>query len=253
VRGEVYGNLYLTDKEGGSEFSVDDQGLVEALALAAGIAIENARLHERVQRVAVLEDRDRLAKDLHDTVIQHLFAVGLSLQSLASSSAGSDVATSLRRAVEQIDATIAQIRTTIYGLSVVEPTTGARAALLSLVHEQEVDDALRIEISFEGPVDTAVSTVVLPHLEAAAREALSNVRRHAHATTARLRVAVSNDRCTLEVTDDGRGMTSSSDRPGGGLGLDNLRQRAEKLGGSLGVASTPTGGTSLLWWVPLER
>src|ERR1035441_6046322 len=88
VRDEVYGNLYLTDKVGWSEFTADDVALVEALAVAAGIAIENARLHERVREVAVVEDRDRLARDLHDTVIQRLFAVGLSLQSLASTATG---------------------------------------------------------------------------------------------------------------------------------------------------------------------
>ncbi len=85
VRDDVYGNLYLTDKVGWSEFTGDDEALVGALALAAGIAIENARLHAQVQQVAVLEDRERLARDLHDTVIQRLFAVGLSLQSLAGS------------------------------------------------------------------------------------------------------------------------------------------------------------------------
>src|ERR1700728_2173634 len=83
VRGEVYGNLYLTNKIGWSEFTNDDEAVVEALALFAGIAIENARLHQRVAEVAVYEDRDRLARDLHDTVIQRLFAVGLSLQSIA--------------------------------------------------------------------------------------------------------------------------------------------------------------------------
>ena len=83
VRNEVYGNLYLTDKIGWSEFTRDDEALVGALAIAAGIAIENARLHQRVQEMAVFDERDRLARDLHDTVIQRLFAIGLTLQSIA--------------------------------------------------------------------------------------------------------------------------------------------------------------------------
>ena len=116
ARGAVYGILYLTDKIGWSEFTSDDQALVEALAIAAGIAIENARLHQRVRRVAVLEDRDRLARDLHDTVIQHLFGVGLALQSLASMQVDDVAQARLSDAVTQIDATISQIRTTIYGL-----------------------------------------------------------------------------------------------------------------------------------------
>jgi GAF domain-containing protein len=88
VRDEVYGNLYLTDKIGWSEFTNDDVALVEALALAAGVAIENARLHQQVQMAAVYEDRDRLARDLHDHVIQRIFGVGLALQSLAVRATG---------------------------------------------------------------------------------------------------------------------------------------------------------------------
>ena len=132
ARGAVYGILYLTDKVGWSEFTNDDQALVEALAIAAGIAIENARLHQQVQRVAVLEDRDRLARDLHDTVIQHLFGIGLSLQSLASVQLGDAGQERLRDAVTQIDATISQIRTTIYGLGVVEPGASVRSQLVAL-------------------------------------------------------------------------------------------------------------------------
>ena len=96
VRDEVYGNLYLTDKSGWSEFTSDDQALVGALAIAAGIAIENARLHQRVQEVAVFDERDRLARDLHDTVIQRLFAVGLSLQSIAGKATSSGEADRLQ-------------------------------------------------------------------------------------------------------------------------------------------------------------
>jgi len=112
VRDEVYGNLYLTDKVGWSEFALDDVALVEALALAAGIAIENARLHQQVQVAAVHEDRDRLARDLHDTVIQRLFGVGLNLQSMAGR-ASDDTAKRLGAAVAEIDQVIHQVRSTI--------------------------------------------------------------------------------------------------------------------------------------------
>ena len=130
VRGEVYGNLYLTDKIGWSEFTRDDEALVEALALAAGIAIENARLHQRVQEVAVYEDRDRVARDLHDTVIQRLFAVTLSLQSMAGAAEAAGLADRLKEAVSNLDATIRQVRSTIYELGSAGIVQGVRATRL---------------------------------------------------------------------------------------------------------------------------
>ena len=118
IRDEVYGNLYLTDKVGWSEFTSDDEALAEALALAAGTAVENARLHKKVQEVAVYEDRDRLARDLHDTVIQRLFAVGLSLQSMAAAAASSGLTERLNAAVTDLDDTIRQVRSTIYEIGI---------------------------------------------------------------------------------------------------------------------------------------
>jgi signal transduction histidine kinase len=252
VRGDVYGNLYLTDKIGSPEFTNDDQALVEALAIAAGIAIENTRLHQQVQQVAVLEDRDRLAQDLHDTVIQHLFGVGLSLQSLASIEAGAEAQARLRDAVAQIDATITQIRTTIYGLGLIEPSAGVRSQLVTLARELEGVTGFPIEVSFEGAVDTSVSEEVSEHLRAVARESLSNVGRHAHATTATLTLTLSEGLCELQVVDDGRGVEIPSDRPGGGMGLLNLRRRAEKLGGSMEISTLESGGARLTWRVPIR-
>ena len=135
VRDEVYGNLYLTDKIGWSEFTRDDEALVEALALAAGIAIENARLHQRVQEVAVYEDRDRVARDLHDTVIQRLFAVTLSLQSMAGAAEAAGMADRLKEAVSNLDATIRQVRSTIYELGSAAIDQGVRATVLALVRD----------------------------------------------------------------------------------------------------------------------
>ncbi len=137
VRGEVYGNLYLTDKVGWSEFTADDEALVAALALAAGVAVENTRLHQRSQEVAVYEDRDRLARDLHDTVIQRLFAVGLSLQSIATIAGSSEFAQRLETAISDLDDTIRQVRSTIYELSSAAMNEGLRANVLSLVRDLE--------------------------------------------------------------------------------------------------------------------
>src|ERR1022692_268863 len=162
VRDEVYGNLYLTDKVGWSEFALDDVVLVEALALAAGIAIENARLHQQVQVAAVHEDRDRLARDLHDTVIQRLFGVGLTLQSMAGR-ASDDTAKGLGAAVVEIDQIINQVRSTIYELGMNAESRGIRDSLIMLVRELDTVVGFEVRVSLEGPVDASISDQVAEH------------------------------------------------------------------------------------------
>jgi signal transduction histidine kinase len=252
VRDEVYGNLYLTDKIGWSEFTRDDEALVEALALAAGIAIENARLHQRVREAAVYEDRDRLARDLHDTVIQRLFAVGLSLQSLAVSpgAAGIGIAERIGAAVTDIDDTIRQIRSTIYELAEAGEGQGVRAKVLALVRELSPALGVEIHVTLGGPVDSAVPDAVTEHLLATIREALTNIGRHAGATEANVVLEVGDAMCRLQVLDNGRGIDLA--RLGdGGLGLVNLRRRAEKLRGMFDIDRRQSGGTALVWEVPL--
>ncbi len=251
VRDEVYGNLYLTDKVGWSEFTGDDVALAEALAVAAGIAIENARLHERLREVAVVEDRDRLARDLHDTVIQRLFAVGLSLQSLASTATGPRVTDRLAGAISDIDDTIREVRSVIYALGMAGDDRGVRASVLALVRELTPVVGFEVKVTMNGPVDTSVSDTVAHHLLATIREALTNIGRHAHATRARLILSVTPTTCLLEVVDDGTGIPGGGDTEGG-LGLGNLQRRAEKLRGSLILGAPDGGGTSLRWQVPLE-
>ena len=249
-RGHVYGNLYLAEKVGWSEFTEDDEALAQALANAAGIAIENARLHQRVQEVAVFEDRDRIARDLHDAVIQRLFAVGLSLQALVNA-ADATVGPRLMRAVADIDDTIRQIRSSIFDLTTpAEAAPGVRAEVLALVHELAEVTGFEVPVSFDGPVDAAVGPDVTEHLLFTVREALTNVARHAAATRASIRIAVSGDQCVVEVEDDGKGMGPGRE---GGLGVQNMRRRAEKLGGSLETAPGPGGhGTTLTWRARLD-
>lgn len=243
-RDEVYGNLYLTDKVGWSEFTQDDEALVLALAQAAGIAIENARLHQRVQDIAVLEDRDRIARDLHDAVIQRLFAIGLSLQATAGA-AEAAVSQRIARAVGDIDETIRQIRSSIFELTSPSDGQGVRADILALVRDLRDVTGFEVPVSFDGPVDGAVAPDVAEHLLFTVREALTNIARHARASKASVEVRVTAGECILRVVDDGRGLGPV--RPGG-LGLQNMRRRAEKLGGSLSLEPGPGGsGTALEW------
>jgi len=254
ARDEVYGNLYLTDKIGWSEFTEDDESLALAFAQAAGIAIENARLHERVQEVAVLEDRDRIARDLHDAVIQRLFAIGLSLQGIARPPLEGELLERVQRAVRDLDDTIRQIRSSIFELaSTTSSSAGLRASVLALVHDLRPVVGFDVSVSFEGAVETAVPDTVAEHLLFTIREALTNVGRHAKASRASVLVRADATTVTLIVVDDGRGIDSSSggDTAAGGFGLVNLRRRAERLGGEMEVRTPDGGGTSIVWRVPV--
>jgi signal transduction histidine kinase len=250
VRDEVYGNLYLTDKIGWSEFTLDDEALIGGLAVAAGIAIENTRLHRRVQEVAIYEERDRMARDLHDTVIQRLFAIGLSLQSMAAGPSASRNTDRLTETIADIDDTIRQVRTTIFELGSDGIGRGVRDNVVSLLDELRPVVGFDVRVSFDGPIDAAVPDTVSEHLLIVIREAVTNIGRHAQASSATVAVSVTSDLCRLRVVDDGCGMAASE--PGdGGLGLGNLQHRAEKLHGHFDIESPDTGGTILTWQVPL--
>jgi signal transduction histidine kinase len=220
--------------------------------VAAGIAIQNARLHQRVQEVAVYEERDRLARDLHDTVIQRLFAIGLSLQSMAGNVSAPGVADRLKNTIVDVDDTIRQVRTSIFELGSDGLDRNVRARVISLARELGQVIGFDVRVTFMGPVDTLVDDQILEHLLATIREALTNIGRHAHATRADLDLSVDGERCRLRIIDNGGGI-----RPGppdsGGLGLVNLRRRAEKLHGEFTVKSPRSGGTELIWQVPIDR
>jgi len=250
VRDQVYGNLYLTDKIGAEQFTADDEAVIAALAVAAGIAVENARLHQRAREVAVYEERDRMARDLHDGVIQRLFAIGLSLQGLSVDQAGRAVAGSIGAVVEDIDETIRQVRATIFELGSKGHDQGLRSGVVALTEELRPVLGFRVPVDFVGPVDSAVPDEVAEQLLATLREALTNIARHARASGASVTLAVDGRGCRLEVHDDGRGMVGSA-APGGGHGLPNMASRAECLGGTFEVLQPDGGGTTLVWRAPL--
>ena len=157
IRGQVWGNLYLTEKEDGSDFTPDDEEIVVALAAAAGVMIENARARDDKQRLVLLEDRDRIARDLHDLVIQRLFAVGLSVQSASRVSEKSDVIDRLDRAVTDIDATIKDIRHTIFALGATESSSDIQAEVTRVVDRAAATMKVRPKLHLEGPVRTLVT------------------------------------------------------------------------------------------------
>jgi signal transduction histidine kinase len=247
VRGEVFGNLYLTDKRGGSAFTEEDEELAVALAATAGMAVENARLHGRVTELSVVEDRERIARDLHDTVIQRIFATGLALQGIAARLEG-DPSLRLQAAVDDLDETVRHIRTTIFELQAPRlPGRSVRRELLDLA--AEAGDALGFAVAtrFDGPIDSLADDVVADHLGAVVRELLANVVKHAGAHQVDLEVQMTADEVGVRVLDDGIG---PHDPAQGGMGLRNLASRADELGGSFALTARSTGGSEARWWVP---
>lgn len=247
VRDRVFGNLYLTDKVDGDEFSEEDEALVVALAAAAGVAIENARLHRQIQEFAVVEDRDRIARDLHDTVIQRLFATAMTMQAIARTT-DPDTGTRVLAAVDELDETIREIRGTIFALQQ-SPGASLHRELQVLMSELTPALGFRPRLVIEGPIDTVVPPEIGEHLLACTREALTNVARHARASSVEVVVVAAAD-LALRVTDDGVG-PNGEPGAGGGNGTRNLAHRAELLGGSVQIERVPSGGTVVDWRVPL--
>ena len=253
VRDEVFGNLYLTDKTSADAFTDVDEELVVGLAAAAGVAIENARLHARVQELALLEDRERIARDLHDSVIQRLFATGLSLQG-AAGLIRSDPEGAARRvegAVDDLDLTVKQIRSAIFALEPLSrgARSGVRSQVLDLVRDSGPALGFEPTVLFDGPVDSSTPEGLAGDLLATLREALTNVARHARASRVDVTLAVDDDELVLRVTDDGVG-PPAPDEPRG-HGLDNMAARAADRGGSFAIRPAGANGTVVEWRVPV--
>jgi signal transduction histidine kinase len=250
VRDEVFGNLYLTDKRSGEVFTDVDEELVVGLAAAAGVAIENARLHTRLHELALVEDRERIARDLHDTVIQRLFATGMSLQgSVRLVPTDPDAAVGrIEGAVDDLDLTVKHIRTAIFGLEASRPTAdGLRTRILSLVREASGPLGFEPMVLLDGPVDTGIDDRMGVELLATLREALSNVARHARASRVDVEVVVAGD-VRLRVIDDGVGPPGPDALTG--KGLRNMETRAARLGGGLELRAGDPAGTILEWHAP---
>ncbi|MEY2476865.1 MAG: hypothetical protein QOG87_2180 [Actinomycetota bacterium] len=250
VRNEVFGNLYLTDKQGADEFSAEDEELAITLARAAGIAIDNARLHGRLRDVTLIEDRERIAADLHDTVIQRIFATGLALQSTARRSDNPEVIDRIQESVADLDDTIRQIRTTIFALQTARVASRTlREEVLTIVTEAAPSLGFEPFLRLDGPLESEVDDEAGRQMLTVLREALSNVIRHARARRVEVEVSVHHGELVMRVSDDGVGLGDPV--TGTGRGLPNMTKRAEALGGTCAVGTPPVGaGTRVEWRVP---
>ena len=253
VKGVSLGRLYLTDKIGAPEFSEEDQALVETFALHAGIAMENARLHEQLKRLAVIDERDRISKDLHDGIIQNMYAVSLSLEDVPDlmEDDPDDAAERVERAIDSIHLSIQDIRNFIFGLrpELLEGTSlvGGLAALIEEYrHNTIIDLELRIPDDVPEPTDEVTSQLL-----AIVSESLSNVVRHSRAS--RAFVELTSDALgglELAVADNGIGLDPAGVVRLGHQGLANTRERAAQIGAVITIDSEPGAGTRVTIRVP---
>jgi signal transduction histidine kinase len=226
----------------------DDVEAMRGFAAQAALALDRAQAREDRAALAVFADRDRIARDLHDLVIQRLFATGLSLQGTARLAESSDVEQRIRSSVNDLDATIRDIRGTIFALGQTGMSTDLRAQVREAVTAAAATLGYGPRVVLEGPLDSAVPDHIRPHLIAVLVESLSNAARHAAGTGVDVRVAVEGAQVIVEVTDDGRGFTLT----GHESGLGNMRRRAEEVGGMFEVNSGDGEGTTVRWTAPLQ-
>jgi signal transduction histidine kinase len=225
---------------------VDDRALLTSFADHAALALDRAQAVSDREELAVTSDRERIARDLHDVVIQRLFAIGMQLQAASLRGATDDVRERLEQAVLDLDGTIRDVRTTIFQLQT-HGSGSLRADLRTLVGDYVPVLGFSPTVRTSGPVDTAVTGPLRDQLLPVLREALSNVARHAHATRAEVQLMVSDGDLCLVVQDDGVGMHPDASHSG----LRNARRRADALGGVLELADAEPQGTVLRWRVPL--
>ncbi len=225
-----------------------DPQLPASFAEQAALALQVVSARDDKERLVLFEDRDRIGRDPHDLVIQRLFAVGLGLQSTARLSDHPEVSERLEQAVDDLDATIKDIRRTIFALGANESASDIQSEITRMAQRASATLKFRPTVTFQGPVRTLVSDAVAPDLLAVLGEALSNASRHAEASRVDV-LLTAGEEIVLIVADDGKGM------PGDAVesGLGNIRQRAERHGGDFTIESSPETGTRLCWSVPLGR
>lgn len=235
----------------------EDQGeslAARAFGEQAALAIGLTQARAEHERLALLEERDRIGRDLHDLVIQRLFATGMVLQGAQRLTTNPEVSDRVGRAVGELDQTIREVRSTIFALHHAAEGGGLRSSVLQEVAAGSGALGFDPTVRFDGPIDSTVSDDVREHIIAALREALSNAARHAEATQVRVSLSVESDEVVLIVTDNGLGLPADEGRRSG---LANLAGRAEVSGGRFSVEAVPdqhgaTRGTRVTWRAPID-
>ena len=258
LEGQPIGNFYLTEKRGAAEFSPDDEALVELFALHAAIAIQHARLHQRVRDLALVDERLRIGRDLHDGIIQAIYAVSLSLEDvpeLLDANQAPEAVDRVDRAIDRLHSTISDIRRFITGLGSGATGPPLRQSLEALAMEIHGESDVDLDLDLAGA--DAAEGLLTPEEEhelvQIAREALSNVARHSRAASASMSVCREDRAIVLTVQDDGRGFDPKRRRGSGHFGLANLRDRAAVVGGTTRIESAPGKGTRIIVRLPIPE
>jgi len=247
------GQLYLTEKINGSEFTADDEKIIQMLAAYAAAAIANARLHENTHRLAVLEERERIGMDLHDGIIQSIFGVGLSLEGALHSleEDPADAKKRIHHSIEELNQAIRDLRVYILDLRPRQMgNDGLMSGLKRLATEFRANS--RTEVVLTGPENdvldlSASQSLALFHI---CQEALANAAKHAKAKKLEISLWFTDDRALMEIHDDGKGFDVETKSHNIGHGLANMQTRAQAAGGDVDVSSAPGEGTTILAWVP---
>jgi signal transduction histidine kinase len=249
VHGRAFGTLAAAHEPGGRPFEEEAIRLLESFADQAALALEYARVQQEVERLAVLEDRERIAKELHDGVIQALFAVGMGLQGTALMSGDEELATRIEGAVGELDRVIRDLRNYIFGLRPgILADRQLDKALRALVEEFQSKSGIVTIVELDETVASELSRMAGDVVQLT-REALSNVGRHSDAATCRVSLFQRDGTAVLEVDDDGKGFDPETVRRGDGL--TNLEQRTAALGGKVAFESVPTQGTTVRIEIPV--
>jgi signal transduction histidine kinase len=240
--------LTIVRAEADDAFDPSVRIFAETLASQAALAFEHDRSRLNREERTLVGDRERIARDLHDLVIQRLFATGLGLQSTLALIDEPIAYAKVSRSVDMLDETIKEIRNTIFRLAPSDAgPSPIRSEILALAREARTAFGFEPSVGFDGPLDTLVPDEVLPHVLACVREALSNIARHARASAVRIELVLTDDSLCVTVIDDGVGIGSTTHASG----LANLAERAQLCGGNFVVNSPVGGGTRLEWKVPV--
>jgi signal transduction histidine kinase len=243
--GHIFGNLYLTDPLDGEPFSEEDEQLTEAFGRAAGLVIDQEMLRSNMRELTLSEERERLARDLHDTVIQRLFGVGLTLQTVLPSIADDNVRTRIDNVLDELDTTIHEIRTTIFEID--QDRTGDQTLeerVYALAREVESRLGVLADVKIASGIDHDVGSQCAQHSVQALREILSNVVRHSQATEVDIKIDTDDKLIEIIVRDNGVGFVPNV---GSGRGVRNLSSRARELGGNCTIKSKVGSGTTVRW------
>ncbi len=256
ARGEILGSIYLCDKEDGTPFTDDDQAVIEMMAAHAAVAIENARLYQQVRRLAVLEERERIGMDLHDGIIQSIYAVGLTLEhsSLLLDDDPEAAKARLNYAIEALNQTIRDIRNYIMDLRPQRmKVDDLGESLRQLVREFHANTLIDIDLKFNGNVEAVLDENTSTALFHIAQEALANAAKHAAASELRVEVSRLDRYVQLIVSDDGIGFEIDDVDRLLGHGLSNMTLRAQAVGGRLELNSAPMQGTTIKALFPFRK